>query len=46
MKRPAEACWRSQAMWAVIMGLRGKATAMDVPSLIVEVTVAATARGR
>jgi hypothetical protein len=46
MKRPSEAFWRSHAMWAVIIGLRGKTTAMAVPSLTREVTPAATARGR
>ena len=46
MKRPSEAAWRSQAMWARIIGLRGNATAMAVPSLIRAVVPAATARGR
>ena len=46
MKRPSEAFWRSQAMCARTIGLRGNVTAMAVPSLIVEVTVAATASGR
>src|SRR4030067_2646066 len=45
-KRPPEAFWRSQAIMAVIMGLREKTVAMLVPSLIVDVTVAATASGR
>ena len=34
MKRPSEAFCRSQAMWAVIIGLRGKATAIAVPRLM------------
>ena len=46
MKRPSEAFWRSQAMCARIMGLRGNATAIAVPRRIVEVTPAATASGR
>jgi hypothetical protein len=46
MKRPPEALARSQAMCARIIGLRGNATAIDVPSLIRDVTVAATASGR
>ena len=33
-------------MWARIMGLRAKATAMAVPSPMRRVAVAATARGR
>ena len=33
-------------MWAVIIGLRGNATAMAVPSLRRVVAVAAMARGR
>jgi hypothetical protein len=35
MKRPTETFWRSQAIMAVIMGLREKTMAMLVPSLIV-----------
>ena len=46
MNRPPEALARSQEIWARIMGLRGNATAIEVPSLIVDVTVAATASGR
>ncbi len=46
MKRPREAFCRSHAVWAVIMGLRENTVAMFVPSLIREVEVAATARGR
>src|SRR5262245_22592912 len=46
MKRPPEALARSQEMWARTMGLRGKATAIDVPSLMRLVAVAATASGR
>ena len=46
MKRPPEAFCRSHARWASTIGLRGKATAIAVPSLIVVVAVAATARGR
>src|SRR5206468_8090084 len=45
-KRPSDAFWRSHAMWAVIIGLRGNATAMAVPSLRRVVAVAAMARGR
>ncbi len=45
-KRPPEAFWRSHAVWAVIIGLRENTVAMLVPSLIREVDVAATARGR
>src|SRR5712691_9406539 len=44
--RPPEAFWRSQAVWASTMGLRGKATAMAVPSCRRSVFTAATARGR
>jgi hypothetical protein len=46
VKRPPEAFWRSQAVWAVIIGLRENTVAMLVPSLIREVDVAATASGR
>src|SRR3989338_323395 len=46
MNRPSEAFARSQAMCARIIGLRGNATAIAVPSLTREVTVAATASGR
>ena len=46
MNRPPDAFARSHETCARIIGLRGKATAMDVPSLIVAVTVAATASGR
>ena len=46
MKRPPEALARSHAMWASTIGLRGKATAIDVPSLMRPVAVAATASGR
>ena len=46
MKRPPEALARSHEMWASTMGLRGKATAIEVPSLIRSVTVAAAASGR
>ena len=46
MKRPPEAFWISQAIMAVIIGLREKTVAMLVPSLIFDVTVAATASGR
>ena len=46
MNRPPEALARSQEMWARIIGLRGKATAIDVPSLMRLVAVAATASGR
>jgi hypothetical protein len=46
MKRPSEAFCRSHAVMARIIGLRGNATAIDVPSLIFFVRVAATARGR
>jgi hypothetical protein len=46
MNRPPEALARSQEMLARIMGLRGNATAIEVPSLIFDVTVAATASGR
>src|ERR1700730_15329865 len=45
-KRPPEAFWRSQAVCANTMGLRGKATAMAVPSCRRSVFTAATARGR
>ena len=34
MKRPPEAFCRSQAMWAVIIGLREKTVAILVPSLM------------
>src|SRR2546422_1886424 len=44
--RPPEAFWRSQAVWASTMGLRGNATAMAVPSCRRSVSTAATARGR
>ena len=33
MKRPFEYCCRSQPMLAIVIGLRAKATAMDVPEL-------------
>jgi len=46
MNRPSEAFCRSQAIWARIIGLRGNATAIAVPSRIDEVTEAATASGR
>src|SRR2546426_7302329 len=46
MKRPPEAFWRSQAIMAVIMGLREKTVAVLVPSLSLPVTEAATAEGR
>ena len=46
MKRPPEALARSQQMWARTIGLRGNATAMEVPSLMRAVTVAATASGK
>ena len=46
VNRPAEAFCRSQAMCAVIMGLRENTVAMLVPSLMREVEVAATATGR
>ena len=45
-KRPPEAFCRSHAIMAVIMGLRENTVAILVPSLIREVTVLATARGR
>ena len=38
-----EAFWRSHAMYAVIIGLRGKATAIAVPNLIRSVVDARTA---
>src|SRR5438128_6775659 len=44
--RPPDAFWRSHAMYAVIIGLRGNATAMAVPRLIRSGVVAATASGR
>ncbi len=46
MKRPPESSARSHAVIAVTMGLRGNATAMEVPSLMRFVWVAARARGR
>ncbi len=46
VKRPPDAFCRSQAVCAVIIGLREKTVAMFVPSLMREVAVAATARGR
>jgi len=46
MKRPFEAFWRSHAIMAVIMGLRENTVAMLVPSLMRELTVDATAKGR
>ena len=46
MKRPPEAFCRSHEMCASTIGLRGKRTAIAVPSLIVDVAVAATASGR
>ena len=46
VKRPPEAFCRSQAMCAVIIGLRENTVAILVPSLIREVLVAATASGR
>ena len=46
MKRPREAACRSFATYAVVMGLRAKATAIDVPREIRDVAPAATASGR
>ena len=46
VKRPPEAFCRSHAMWAVIIGLREKTVAILVPSLMRDVTVAATPSGR
>lgn len=46
MKRPREAACRSFAVYAVVMGLRANATAIDVPSEIRDVAPATTASGR
>jgi len=46
MKRPSESPARSQAVAAVIIGLRGNAIATDVPILIRLVCSAISAAGR
>jgi hypothetical protein len=46
MKRPPDARWISQLISAVIIGLRGKAIATDVPSVTRSVVIAAAASGR
>jgi hypothetical protein len=46
MKRPCDADWRSHAVWARVMGLRAKATAMAVPRSRLSVSWAASSRGR
>ena len=46
ISRPPDAAWRSQAVWATTVGLRGKATAIAVPRLTRRVCSAASARGR
>ncbi len=33
MKRPCEVCARSQAVYAIVVGLRANETAIDVPNL-------------
>jgi hypothetical protein len=46
MNRPADARWRSFAVYAVTIGVRANATAMPVPSSIRSVCSAAMAAGR
>ena len=46
MNRPLDRVWRSLATMARVIGLRAKATAMPVPSLIRSVCSAASASGR
>ena len=45
-KRPPESCCRSQATWAVTIGLRGNAMATLVPKVMRLVCSAATTTGR
>jgi hypothetical protein len=46
MKRPSEKRWRSWALWASVIGLRAKATAMLVPISIRSLCSAARSRVR
>ena len=46
MKRPLEYAWRSQAVFASVIGLRAKATAIAVPSSSDSVCSAASRIGR
>jgi hypothetical protein len=46
MNRPLEYACRSHAIWASVIGLRAKATAMPVPRSSVSVLWAATSSGK
>jgi len=45
-KRPSENVWRSHPRWASSIGLRAKATAIDVPISTSDVCSAASSSGR